>query len=663
MKRDKITMTKTNINFAEELNAEQYKVVTEGDGPCLVLAGPGSGKTRTLVYRVAYLLSQGVNPAEILLLTFTNKAAKEMLSRVELLWGRFPTGLNSARPLAGLVGGTYHHCGNLALRRYAEVVGYTKSFGILDRSDSKAFISEALAELKITRDKRFPKAEVILGIISFATNSCRDITPVILSQYPYLEQFISEIERTAIVYRRRKKEANVMDYDDLLSNWLYLFSASPSAREFYQEKFRYILVDEYQDTNRLQFEIIKVLSAKHQNVMVVGDDGQSIYSFRAAEIKNVLDFSKIFPKANIFRLETNYRSAPEILKLANESIKNNRNQFPKTLKSSRKSGPKPVLVAVENGFDEARFVTQRVLELISEKTPLSEIAVLFRARYQATELEMALTGRGILYLVRGGLRFYEQAHVKDVLSYLSLVVNGRDEIAWRRILLHVEGIGPGYFKRIYEQIRQAEQPLTAFCDSESLKGVPSRSQSGVANLKKLFRELAAPKIINQPDKAIKTILDSDYRAYCLATYPDGAERILEIEELTKIAALFDSTERFLSETIMGENYQDEMFKDGQETGKKFLTLSTIHQAKGLEWKAVFILSLADGRFPHVKATQNHEGLEEERRLFYVAVTRAKSILYLLQPLISSGWDGKSVIQQLSPFVRELPENCYQKQTP
>ncbi|MFH2068479.1 MAG: ATP-dependent helicase [Candidatus Omnitrophota bacterium] len=653
-------MKKTEINFSEELNEEQYRVVTEGDGPCLVLAGPGSGKTRTLVYRVAYLLSQGVSPTEILLLTFTNKAAKEMLRRVELLRGRFPAGLNSARPLAGLVGGTFHHCGNFSLRRYAEAVGYTRSFGILDRSDSKAFVSEALAELKITKDKRFPKAEIILGIISFAANSCREITPVILSQYPYLEQFIPEIERTAIVYRRRKKEANVMDYDDLLSNWLYLLSINPSARGFYQEKFRYILVDEYQDTNRLQFEIIKVLSGKHRNIMVVGDDGQSIYSFRAAEIKNVLDFSKVFPKARIFRLETNYRSVPEILRLANESIKNNRMQFPKTLKSSRKNGPKPVLVSAENSFAEAQFVTRRILDLLSQKIPLSEIAVLFRARYQATELEMALTGQGIPYLVRGGLRFYEQAHVKDVLSYLSVLVNGRDEIAWRRILLRVEGIGPGYFKRIYGQIRQADQPLAAFCGSKLLTGIPFRSRSGVVNLRKLFRELAAPEIIDQPAKAIKKILESDYRTYCLAAYPDGPERVLEIEELTKIAAFFDSTEQFLSETIMGENYRDEMFKGEPEAGKKFLTLSTIHQAKGLEWKVVFILSLTDGRFPHAKATQNGEGLEEERRLFYVAVTRAKSILYLLQPISSSGWDGKSVIQQPSPFVRELPESCYQK---
>ena len=304
-----------------------------------------------------------------------------------------------------------------------------------------------------------------------------------------------------------------MDYDDLLSNWLSLFSVSPSAREFYQEKFRYILVDEYQDTNRLQFEIIKVLSEKHQNVMVVGDDGQSIYSFRAAEIKNMLDFSKVFPRARIFRLETNYRSAPEILKLANESIKKNRMQFPKTLKSIRKSGPKPLLVSVENGFGEARFVARRILDLLSEKIPLSEIAVLFRARYQATELEMELTGQGIPYLVRGGLRFYEQAHVKDVLSYLSILVNDRDEIAWRRILMRVEGIGPGYFKRIYGRLSQAGRPLTAFCGSEPLAGIPLRSQSGVANLRKMFRELTVPENLNQPAKAIKKALEGEYRAY------------------------------------------------------------------------------------------------------------------------------------------------------
>jgi len=637
-------------------------VATEGEGPCLVLAGPGSGKTRTLVYRVAYLLSQKVSPSEVLLLTFTNKAAREMLRRVELLCGRYP---------AGLVGGTFHHMGNISLRRYAEEIGYNRTFSILDRGDSKDFISEALEGARFSKERYFPKADILADIIGFATNSGRQIGPVIESQYPYLVKFTSEIERIAVLYQQKKRAANVMDYDDLLSNWLQIFYLSPSAREFYQAKFRYILVDEYQDTNRLQFETLKVLAEKHRNITVVGDDAQSIYSFRAAELKNVLDFPKAFPGTKIFRLETNYRSVPEILRLANESIKNNQNQFPKTLRSIKESGSKPLLISTENGFGEARHVARRILEMVSENEPLSDVAVLFRARYQATELEMELTGRGIPYIVRGGMRFYEQAHVKDILSYLKVLVNDRDEIAWRRIFLQVEGIGPGYFRRLWEKAGKSERPLHAFLEPKILAGLPARSQQPLKNLQTLFSELLREDFANKPASLIKRILDSDYRSYCLATYPDGPERILEIEELSKIATVFDSTERFLSETIMGEEYKGESFLFGGSDEKEYLTLSTIHQAKGLEWKTVFIIGLVDGRFPHAKAIQNEEGLEEERRLFYVASTRAKTNLYLVQPIIEYGWGcpklqglpnnrGSNIIQRLSPFVQELPEDCYQK---
>ncbi len=638
------------IDFASQLNEEQYQVVTEGEGPCLVLAGPGSGKTRTLVYRVAYLLEQRVSPYEILLLTFTNKAAREMLRRVELLCGRFP---------AGLVGGTFHHCGNISLRRYAKEIGYNPNFSILDRSDSKDLLSQVLKEVKPSKEQYFPKPDILAEIISFAVNSCRPVDQVIESQFPYLSQFSPEIEELALLYQQKKREANVMDYDDLLSNWLHLLSTSPSARQFYQAKFRYLLVDEYQDTNRLQFEILKVLAEKERNIMVVGDDAQSIYSFRAAELKNVLDFPKIFPGTKIFRLETNYRSIPEILHLANESIKNNQNQFPKTLRSIKKSGPKPLLVSTEDGFGEARFVASRILEMVSENEPLSEIAVLFRARYQATQLEMELTGRGIPYIVRGGMRFYEQAHIKDILSYLKVLVNDRDEIAWRRILLQMEGIGSAYFRRLWERLGRTERPLVAFFDPRVFAGLPAGSQESLKKLQVLFRDLSGEDFANNPARIIARILNSDYHSYCLATYPDGPERILEIEELARIAVAFDSTERFLSETIMGEEYKGESFLFGGHTEKEYLTLSTIHQAKGLEWKTVFIIGLVEGRFPHAKALANGEGIEEERRLFYVASTRAKENLYLVQPIVEYGPDS-NIIQRLSSFVRELPETCYQR---
>jgi len=641
--------TASKIDFKAELNSEQYQVVTGGDGPCLVLAGPGSGKTRTLVYRVAFLLSQFIPPDRILLLTFTNKAAREMLRRVELLLGRYPT---------GLVGGTFHHAGNLALRRYADRIGYRRNFTILDRSDSKDCLAEVVGEMRLGKERYFPKADVLQGIISFSVNSCQDLAAVLDRQYPYLARFQSEIERAAAAYQARKLAANSMDYDDLLSQWNRLLVYCPEARDYFQDRFRSILVDEYQDTNRLQFEILKSLAGRHGNLMVVGDDAQSIYSFRAAEVRNTLDFKKFFPGARIARLETNYRSVPEILELANRSIAHNQNQFPKELKSTRPAGPRPVLVVTQNAFSEARFVAQRLLELREEGTALSDIAVLFRARYQVTELELELAARGIPYLIRGGIRFYEQAHIKDVLAYLKLLVNDRDELAWRRILLQLDGIGPGYFRRFWSRVSAAPVPMETFLEPDSSSGLPFRSRPGFAGLQKLFRELRRDEYAGQPAAQIKAVLEGDYRSYCLSNYTDGPERLREIEELARIALQAENTERFLAETVMGENFKGESFDGNGGEEQEMLTLSTIHQAKGLEWKAVFIISLADGRFPFARALEEPEGLEEERRLFYVAITRAKQYLYLMQPVIEYGWEGNQV-QRLSTFVQELPESDYE----
>ena len=406
------------IDYSTQLNSEQYEVVTRADGPCLVLAGAGSGKTRTLIYRVAYLLEKKVRPENILLVTFTNKAARHMLDRIESLLKHRP---------GKLWGGTFHHIGNRCLREYAGRLGYTNDFGILDREDSRSLVNSCIRELNIDfTQRRFPRPAVVEAIISLTTNSQESLAGVVRSKYPYFEEFIPEIEKVRQVYIEHKKASNNMDYDDLLVKWIELLEKVPEAFNRYSRQFQYILVDEYQDTNRLQNEIIRILGSYHRNIFVVGDDAQAIYSFRAADIKNILDFPKNFPGTKIFKLETNYRSTPEILEMANQTISNNIHQYPKQLRNVRGKGRLPRLLHVEDTRAEARFVAQRLLALREEGVPLKKIAVLFRARYQAADVELELVKRNIPYVIRGGVRFFEQAHIKDILAYLKIITNPRD---------------------------------------------------------------------------------------------------------------------------------------------------------------------------------------------------------------------------------------------
>ncbi len=635
------------IPYEEDLNPEQLNVVTAGDGPILVLAGPGSGKTRTLTYRVAHLIERGIPADRILLVTFTVKAAREMLDRVERLL---------TFPPEGLWGGTFHHIGNLLLRRHAEAIQRTSSFGILDEEDAKNLISACVSDLKVPVTKtRLPQANVLEGIISMAANTRSSIEEVVAQQHSQFIELIPFIQRVAAAYQERKRKANVLDYDDLLTSLLKLLQERRDLCLRYGEQFQYILVDEYQDTNRLQFELIRQFSSVHKNILAVGDDAQSIYAFRGAEVQNILGFPDVFPGTTIFRLETNYRSTPEILRMANASIRFNTQQFPKELKSVKEPSSLPAVVPLVDVKQQAAFVAQRVLELREDGTPLQEMAVLFRARFHSAELELELAKRNIPYIVRGGVRFFEQAHIKDVLGYLRIVANPHDELAWQRVLQLQEGIGASYARKIWELLAPSANPLQeAMRGRAVVRSLPARAASAWKHLGPILQGLSNPSISKQPAEMILIVLRNGYEGYLAKQFKDPKDRREDLEQLINLAANYESVNRLIEDLTLRESFKGESLR-GWEEPDEFLVLSTIHQAKGLEWSTVFLVGLSEGQFPHPKSVEDSGALEEERRLFYVAVTRTKKELYLTYPLTRYSYQRGEILMRPSLFLQELPE--------
>lgn len=633
------------IDFQSELNSEQLRVVLEGDGPCLVLAGAGSGKTRTLVYRVSYLLKQGINPKNILLVTFTNKAAREMLERIELLLG-YKAG--------GLWGGTFHHIGNRLLRMYGKHIGINSNFTILDEEDALTLIKNALCLAHPPDDKYFPKAKVIAGIISLSNNLSKPIKEVLQDRYPHLkEEYYPIIINTAEIYQKRKESSNSLDFDDLLLKWNELLTNSSEVKEGLCRQFKYILVDEYQDINYLQNQIIVNIAEPQNNVLVVGDDAQSIYGFRGADVNNILQFPNIFPEAKIFRLEKNYRSSPEILELANYSINQNNNKFEKNLSAIKESRQKPAFSTLTDLYQQADFVCQKILDLQrGENYSLNDIAILFRSHFQSLELEMELNKRNIPYQMRGGLRFFEQAHVKDALAYLRILVNLKDQVSWLRILAMQPGIGDATSERIWNYISTLSH-LGEIFDSDFKLG--AKALNGWEGLKKILARL---KVIDVDDTSslIQTVLDYGYESYLKSNFENYNDRLEDLKQLVNFTASYNSTEKFLSETALTEKFKGGVKEEYQEGFDETVILSTIHQAKGLEWKAVFVIGLCDGQFPHARVFDKPHEIEEERRLFYVAATRAKEQLYLTHTLFGMG----DSIAKPSQFIRELKSDLYEK---
>lgn len=684
IKRDHSALPERLTRYKSELNDEQFRVVTAPPKAALVVAGAGTGKTRAITYRVAYLIEQGVSPQRILLATFTNRAAREMLRRVESLTG--------SQNVHRVWGGTFHRIANLILRRHAASIGFEQNYSILDSEDAREMINVCVDEAAIdTTKKRFPKAEVVQGIISYANNTDMPIEDVVGYKYPYFEPLTAQIKRVDALYQSRKQERNVMDYDDLLLNVKRLLVEKPAVGDLYAEQFQHILVDEYQDTNRLQAEIIDLLAVKHRNVMVVGDDAQSIFAWRGAEFTNIYEFPKRYPDAQLFKLETNYRSTPEILGLANTSIACNRKQFPKVLTAVRRSRDvKPALVPCSDVEQQSAFVASRILELRDEGTSLEDIAVLYRSHYHSIELQLELSRRNIPYRVQSGVRFFEQAHIKDVISYLRIIINPRDELAWKRILKMIPGVGNVTANRIYESI--VLRPPASLLPEGPVVGAdgllpgddPSSIAGGLVRLAdspqtarlrssrpwkdfvELLEILVQQENRNNPAKQIELILANGYEQYLQENFENAEARIEDLKGLASFANRYATTEEFLSELALlsTERFKEPQPLVGEEViqggeDDELLTLTSVHQAKGLEWKAVFIIWAAEGKFPSPKSLRELDSEEEERRLWYVAMTRAKDELYLTYPLLMTDYNRQTILQKPSRFVTECPAVLYE----
>ncbi|MFZ4115687.1 MAG: ATP-dependent helicase [Chthoniobacterales bacterium] len=643
-----VSTGKSTIDYASALNAQQHAAVTSRAGAALVIAGAGSGKTRTLTYRVSWLLEHGYGAEQILLLTFTNKAAREMLERVNILLpGR----------TQHLWGGTFHSIGHRILRRHCELLGFEKNFTIMDRDDQ-----EELLEAVITRkglrdpDKRFPKANVLAEIISLCSNTGETLRALLLRRYRYFLDLEEQLQEAMFGYDAAKKGANTMDFDDLLTKTHELFLTYPDIAKRYQQQFRAILVDEYQDTNYLQASLINLLALEHGHIMVVGDDAQSIYSWRGANVSNMLEFPKRYPTAQLFPIETNYRSVPQVLELANASILCNTNQFPKALQAMRAPYvTQPALVALATNNEQATFIAQRIQELHEEGIPFSEMAILYRAHYHSMEIQMELTRRGIPFFITSGLRFFEQAHIKDVAAMMKFALNPHDEVAFKRLIQLFPGIGKKTAESLWNQVLKT---LVAgshqFQKLEHCKP-PAKASKEWKQFVCTLVELTQETTMATPSMMIETILLAFYEEIMKEKFANYEVRRDDLNTLLNYAKQFSDTGEFLAQlTLLGEN------EKATESQEDQVCLSSIHQAKGLEWRVVFIAWLTEGMFPTARSLGEEDSLEEERRLFYVAVTRCKEELYLTYPELRLHANYGEAFQRPSRFLAELKTHLYER---
>ncbi|MCX6881254.1 MAG: UvrD-helicase domain-containing protein [Verrucomicrobia bacterium] len=622
------------IDYARELNAQQHAAVTATPGPALVIAGAGSGKTRTLTYRVAFLLEQGVPADRILLLTFTNKSAREMMRRVVEILGH---------DLASLWGGTFHSIGNRILRQHADRLGFRRDFTILDRDDAKDLLQAALDDSGIdVTATRLPKPDVIGDVFSMAANTGHTIARTLQENHPQFEDLALIMEDLRTRFIARKRAANVMDFDDLLGLWLRLLKEHEDIRDIYQRRFQFILVDEYQDTNELQGELIDLLAARHRNVMVVGDDAQSIYSWRGANFQNILEFPKRYAGARVYKIETNYRSTPEILDVAS------------------KSGPKPVLAVCGDASEQAAFIAQRALQLRDEGINLNDMAVLYRSHFHAMELQFELTRRNIPFSITSGLRFFEQAHIKDVAAFLKFAANPADEISFKRMVRLLPGVGGkgadklwNLFRTHHSQLPEgAPNPLASALQSCN-PSVAKKTTVAWAQFSSTIAQLEGPTVRGKAAEMIRITLEGLYEDYLQETFANASQRLEEIIQLTHFSQQFTALDEFLTQLALLSNVEAE--EQNATRDDEQIKLSSIHQAKGLEYTVVFVIMLCDGLFPSHRSIDRPASLEEERRLFYVAVTRAKKELYLTYPLIrmTRGMTNDAM-QQPSRFLEEIP---------
>ena len=641
------------IDFRAELNDEQFAAVTAPPGPMLVLAGAGSGKTRTLTYRVAWLLSQGVRPGEILLLTFTNKAAKEMLHRVQEL-----TGVEPGR----FWGGTFHSIGHRALRMHGEAIGLQPGFTILDSDESEGILRDAVeeADKAFFKDKTHPRPGPLHSVISLARNTRLSLPETVTRFFPQYQELAERLPLFARKYAEKKKGAKVLDYDDLLEFWLDLLKQSPETAAYFQHRFRHLLVDEYQDTNLLPAEIVDLIGG-HHNVMVVGDDAQCIYSWRGASVENILTFPTRHPGAQIYRIETNYRSTPQILALANGVLlaQPKGRHFDKELKPKRANSEKPYFVQVMDGREQAQFIVQRLRGLMESGCEMRDIAILYRAHFQALDVQLELSRLQIPYHITSGVRFFEQAHVRDLVAFLRFAYNPSDIAAWGRVAILLPKIGDKGAKKIYEAALDHARLLQKdFLDvlgsDDVLSKVAKDAKEEWPRLVVSLQQVAEAMKAGKPAEAVDLAIEGWYGDYLKGAYANYASRLDDLKSMIGFAGRFADVAEMLAQIMLLNRETSDRSVDPDADA---LRLTTVHQAKGLEFSVVFVIGLGEGMFPLRRAIESGE-IEEERRLFYVAVTRARDELHLCFPMVNTK-GGPAMMMQPSRFITELDPNLYQ----
>lgn len=646
--------------FRSALNDEQYQAVVSNHAHALVIAGAGSGKTRTLTYRVAWLLRQGIKPWQILLLTFTNKAAREMIDRVRNL---------TTESQLDIWAGTFHAIASRILRRHAELTGLTRSYSILDRDDQKSLLSGLLKGMDLGIDqKKFPKADVLLSIYSLAANTDRDVAAVVNEKYEHFLEWLPQIEQLHQRFSKAKTESNSVDFDDLLLKTVTLLRHNSCVCEQYQRQFRHILVDEFQDSNAIQTQMIELLSGEHSQVMLVGDDAQSIYSWRGANMSHILEYPQQKRACKVYTIETNYRSVPEILDLSNMSIRSNTQRFDKTLRAVRASvGCKPALVPVEDPVMQAMFVSQRIMDLVESGVEYSDIAVLYRAHFHSMELQMELTRRGIPFAITSGIRFFEQAHIKDVCAFLRFVTNPRDEMAFKRMVLLLPGVGSGTAESMWlswkNQISGGESTLpVSFSTVFGLIKCPKKSHPDWIQVGEILDEMHHLGQFVRPSSMIDSVLHGMYDDYLTVSFNNSEQRREDLDKLREFAGQFDDVLLFLEQlSLLGNQDSEDDDRETQQVSSQ-VTLSSIHQAKGLEWKVVFVIWLAEGQFPNARVLESlhPEDIEEERRLFYVAATRAEDELYLIYPMLNPKSYRGDILMQPSRFLADVDSDLMEE---
>jgi DNA helicase-2/ATP-dependent DNA helicase PcrA len=610
-------------NLASELNPEQAAAATFGHGPLLIIAGAGTGKTRTLIYRVAHLIDSGVRPERILLLTFTRRAAQEMLARAERLVG------GASRRVAG---GTFHATAHRLLRRFGAAAGVANDFSIMDQGDAEDLIQLSRAQLGYAESKkRFPRKETLHYVYSRHINTEIPIEDILRDEYSGFVEYHDDFLKIFADYTRRKADRNLVDYDDLLLFWATMLESAPQIAERIAGLYDHVLVDEFQDTNTLQARVLRGMCRKHKNITVVGDDAQSIYSFRGASFRNILDFPRQFPGTTIVTLEQNYRSTQPILDVSNTLITRAAQRYTKTLWTKRGGGEMPWVVTTQDEQQQTRFVVDRILELHEGGVPLREIAVLFRAGYMSADLEIELTNRKIPFEKWGGLKFLEAAHVKDVLAFLRILENPRDEVSWYRILMLLPGIGDVTARAAIDLMAQMAWDSRAFGHYRP----PARAREAHGQLVALLDQLRAEPVLDLSSVAADIFrVRQLYDGLLREKYDRVEPRLADLDQLQTIAGGYPNREAFLSALALEPPQATQDLAGGSDEEQDVLTLSTAHSAKGKEWDAVFLIWAVDGWFPMARAINDDEELEEERRLMYVALTRARNHLAVSCPLNS-----------------------------